>query len=237
MTLIGRFSVDCKCRLASTDDAFYCFIDVILSPFDSRSVRHVLFLIDVLRSGGPRSPIQFMQASEILRAGMVRRFTVLGTRYEVVQLSMAVHEKAIMWQRLRQMQEEDCTIPGTVISSNRGGVMVTIMNTRGFVPNSHIGPVADKESLMGTELQLKFLEVDEGAGKLLLSARRVRSADSLANYRVGDVVEGVVTKVTHFGAFLELADGISGLLHISQVSHDRVMNMEKLINVGDRMKV
>lgn len=178
-----------------------------------------------------------MQASEILRPGMVRRFTVLGTRNEVVQLSMAVQERAIMWQRLRQMQEEDCTIPGTVCSSNRGGVMVSIMNTRGFVPNSHIGPVADKESLMGTELQLKFLEVDERAGKLLLSARRVRSADSLANYRVGDVVEGVVTKVTHFGAFLELADGISGLLHISQVSHDRVMNMEKLINVGDRMKV
>jgi small subunit ribosomal protein S1 len=178
-----------------------------------------------------------VQAAEILRPGMVRDFTITHFKNEVVQLSMAVRERAIMWQRLRQMQDEDITVPGTVLSANRGGVMVRIFNANGFVPNSHLGPVSDKESLIGQEFQLKFLEVDEASEKLLLSARRVRSADSLASYRVGDVVEAVVTQVAPFGAFLELDDGISGLLHISQVSHDRVLDMEKLVNIGDRMKV
>jgi small subunit ribosomal protein S1 len=169
---------------------------------------------------------------------MVRDFTITYIKKEVVQLSMAVKERAIQWQRLRTMQEEDITVPGTVISANRGGVMVRVFNcSTGFVPNSHLGPVGDKENLIGNELQLKFLEVDERNDKLLLSARRVRSADSLASYRVGDVVEAVVTQVAPFGAFLELDDGISGLLHISQVSHDRVTDMEKLVNIGDRMKV
>lgn len=169
---------------------------------------------------------------------MVRDFTITHFKKEMVQLSMAVHERAIQWQRLRTMQEEDITVPGTVISANRGGVMVRVFNcSTGFVPNSHLGPVGDKESIIGNDLKLKFLEVDERNDKLLLSAKRVRSADSIASYRVGDVVEAVVTQVAPFGAFLELEDGISGLLHISQVSHDRVTDMEKLVNIGDRMKV
>jgi predicted RNA-binding protein with RPS1 domain len=177
------------------------------------------------------------QAAEVLRPGMVRDFTILGQRKEIIQLSMAVQERAIMWQRLRKMQEEDITMAGTVVSANRGGVMVQILNTRGFVPNSHLGMVADKENLMGQELQLKFLEVDEQTGKVLLSARRVQSVDSLTSYRVGDVVEAVVTRVMNFGAFLEVSPGVTGLLHISQVSHDRVTNMESLVQIGDRMKV
>jgi small subunit ribosomal protein S1 len=179
-----------------------------------------------------------LQAAEILRPGMVRDFTITHIKKEVVQLSMAVRERAIQWQRLRTMQEEDITIPGTVISANRGGVMVRVFNlSTGFVPNSHLGPVGDKDNMIGDQLQLKFLEVDERSDKLLLSARRVRSSDSLASYRVGDVVEAVVTQVAPFGAFLELDDGISGLLHISQISHDRVTDMEKIVNIGDRMKV
>ena len=136
---------------------------------------------------------------------MVRDFTITYIKKEVVQLSMAVRERAIQWQRLRTMQEEDITVPGTVVSSNRGGVMVALFNVSvGFVPNSHLGPVGDKENMIGNELQLKFLEVDEANDKLLLSARRVRSADSLQSYRVGDVVEAVGVS---FSKFVDPYDG------------------------------
>lgn len=97
--------------------------------------------------------------------------------------------------------------------------------------------VRDKENMMGEELPLKFMEVDEEGARIMFSCRRAQSEDRLASYKVGDVVEGVVANVTFYGAFLEIAPNVIGLLHISQISHDRITNIEKVLAVGDKLKV
>lgn len=179
------------------------------------------------------------QASEVVRPGMVRDFEVINDMKEEIVLSMARREHALVWRRLEQMQAEDITVRGTISSANLGGAVVEVLNVRGFIPNSHLSatPIQDKDELIGTEIDVKFLEVDPEGERLMMSARRVESADTFTNFKIGDVVEGVVASVVAYGCFVEVPNGgAAGLLHISQISHDRVSNIEDLIAVGDRLK-
>ena len=120
----------------------------------------------------------------------------------------------------------------------------------GFVPVSHLGSLgtqltfaegeeADEEArnaLIGKVIDVKFLEYDEGDGHMTLSARRAESADYETKFQIGQVVEGVVSKVLEFGLFVDVAGGGTGLLHVSQISHDRVQDLSTLMDVGDRIK-
>lgn len=93
------------------------------------------------------------------------------------------------WQRIRQMQDEDITIHGRVESINRGGVLVTVHNLRGFVPSSHLTQAAQGEGVLGQEVPLKFLEVDEERQRLVLSNKRAVSDTQMAGFQVGVVVD------------------------------------------------
>ena len=177
---------------------------------------------------------------------MVRRFTVLGhDKHELLQLSMAEEERIIMWRRLRTMQEHDVTVTAKIVAGNAGGALVEVLNNSGFVPISHLGVASnsgdpedmERTHLVGQNIEVKFLELDEDEGKLMMSARRAESADTLTNFKIGDVVEGIVSKVMEYGAFVDVNPGGTGLLHISQISHDRVGDLEDLLAVGDRLKV
>jgi small subunit ribosomal protein S1 len=182
-----------------------------------------------------------VQPGMVLRPGMVRDFIVLAEdkKNDAIQLSLAQFERDVLWHRMKVMQEEDITMTGTIVYANYGGVMVDVFGLRGFVPNSHISGFhsSDKEDMIGTELELKLLEVDEDDSMLMLSARRVETADTFINFKIGAVVEGVVSKVMEYGAFIEVPPSGTGLLHISQVSHDRVSNIDDILSVGDRLKV
>lgn len=72
---------------------------------------------------------------------------------------------------------------------------------------------------------------------MTLSARRSAHSSTLTAYGIGDVVEGTVSHVSPYGAFIAIDDDVTGLLHISQISHDRVADIDGLVAVGDRMKV
>jgi small subunit ribosomal protein S1 len=76
------------------------------------------------------------------------------------------------WERVRQLQKEDATVRSNVFATNRGGALVRIEGLRGFIPGSHISTREAKEDLVGQELPLKFLEVDEDRNRLVLSHRR-----------------------------------------------------------------
>ena len=94
----------------------------------------------------------------------------------------------------------------------------------------------DKEELVGLEIALKVLEVDEERARLVLSNRRAMTENSVQAFNIGDVVEGTVQSVKPYGAFVDIG-GVNGLLHISQISHDRIANVETVLQEGDRLKV
>ncbi|GIM04014.1 hypothetical protein Vretimale_8653 [Volvox reticuliferus] len=160
--------------------------------------------------------------------------------YGQVIVSLAAMEATTFWTRIRQLQEEDITVSVTVESVNKGGMLVKFGIYDGFIPVSQFGPsiTADNmESLVGYELQVKFLEVDEEAERLVFSHKRASSmvTNDVQGFKVGDVVAGVVQSVKPYGAFIDLG-GVTGLLHVSQLSHDRVLVLDKILAEGDKIR-
>merc|ERR1719163_2498158 len=91
------------------------------------------------------------------------------------------------------------------------------------------------EEFIGQKLQLKFLDVDREQSRLVVSHKKAIVADTIKELQVGAVVNGVVTAVKPYGAFVDVG-GMSGLLHISQISCDHISNVESVIPVGTQIK-
>lgn len=175
--------------------------------------------------------------SEVVGPGSVREFVVLGEARDLL-LSLKRFEAALAWQRLRQMMEEDISFAAKVVAVNRGGVMAEVENVRGFCPGSQLGfRVQSFEELLGKEINVKVTEVDEERGRLMLSSKAAAASERAAMYQIGEVVEGTVLSVKPYGAFVDIGGGASGLLHISQISHDRIASVEKVLSEGDKIKV
>lgn len=141
------------------------------------------------------------------------------------------------WDRCREQQSADEAVNSTVLSVNRGGLLVEVEHLRGFVPQSHIAVrVPNREDLVGQTIPVKFLEVDEEKNRLVMSNRLATDVVSGEGLGVGDVCSGVVQAVKPYGAFVDVG-GVSGLLHISQISHDRIVAVENVLAPGDELKV
>eukprot|EP00355_Strombidium_rassoulzadegani_P003894 CAMPEP_0168628376 /NCGR_PEP_ID=MMETSP0449_2-20121227/11811_1 /TAXON_ID=1082188 /ORGANISM="Strombidium rassoulzadegani, Strain ras09" /LENGTH=359 /DNA_ID=CAMNT_0008670791 /DNA_START=42 /DNA_END=1122 /DNA_ORIENTATION=- len=153
-----------------------------------------------------------------------------------ISLSLRQLELSVAWQRVRQLQEEDVTVMGKVLSLNRGGLLVNVEHIKGFVPTSQLSHRVNAENSLGKEIPLKFLEVDEERQRMVFSNRKATTEVPILEFKVGDVVEGVVESILPFGAFVNLGD-INGLLHISQISHELVNSVDKVLTPGDRLKV
>jgi small subunit ribosomal protein S1 len=124
-----------------------------------------------------------------------------------------------------------------VVGVNRGGLMVEVEGIKGFLPSSHLSArVANLEDLMGKTVRAKVLEADAEGGRLVMSNRRANEGEK-KTFNVGDVLLGTVQSVQPYGAFVDIPGGNSGLLHISQISNERVTDVASVLAVGDKIKV
>ncbi|NJL88152.1 MAG: 30S ribosomal protein S1 [Leptolyngbyaceae cyanobacterium SM1_1_3] len=201
-------------------------------------------LIDIGAKTAAFIPIQEMSinrvdyAEEVLKANETREFFILTDENEDGQLTLSIRRIEYMraWDRVRQLQTEDATVRSDVFATNRGGALVRIEGLRGFIPGSHISTRKPKEDLVGEELPLKFLEVDEERNRLVLSHRRALVERKMNRLEVGEVVIGTVRGLKPYGAFIDIG-GVSGLLHISEISHDHIDTPHSVFNVNDEIKV
>ncbi|KAJ9508471.1 hypothetical protein QJQ45_012004 [Haematococcus lacustris] len=180
---------------------------------------------------------------EVVRVGMEREFVVIEREDKFGQtvLSLATEEVTMFWHRMRQLSEEDVTVYVKVESANKGGLLVKYGPYDGFIPVSQFGSQVtpeSMESLVGYDLPVKFLEINEDTDRLVFSNKRASSmsAAGMQGYKIGDVVEGVVQSIKPYGAFVDLG-GITGLLHLTQISHQRIMSVDKILKEGDKLKV
>ncbi|KAG9457736.1 hypothetical protein H6P81_002244 [Aristolochia fimbriata] len=150
-------------------------------------------------------------------------------------LSLRSIQYELSWERCRQLQAEDAVVKGKVVSANKGGVVTIVEALRGFVPFSQIATKSTAEELLGKDLFLKFMEVDEENSRLILSNRKAVT-ESQAQLGIGSVVTGTVQSLKPYGAFIDIG-GTNGLLHISQISHDRVPDIGTVLQPGDTLKV
>ncbi len=176
--------------------------------------------------------------SDVLQPSETREFFIMSEENEDGQLALSIRriEYQRAWERVRQLQKEDATIYSEVFATNRGGALVRVEGLRGFIPGSHISARKIKEDLEGEFLPLKFLEVDEERNRLVLSHRRALVEKKMNRLEVGEVVIGSVKGIKPYGAFIDIG-GVSGLLHISEISHEHIETPHNVLNVNDQMKV
>jgi small subunit ribosomal protein S1 len=155
------------------------------------------------------------------------------------------------WEAARQLYESDETIELEVTGYNRGGLLVAFNGLQGFVPSSHLLGISsqlseeDRKAVMaqkiGQRLRLKVIEYDPTKGRVVFSERAALSGPGsrqqlLTRLAPGDVVEGVITNVCDFGAFVDLG-GLEGLIHVSEVSWGRVAHPRDVVACNQHLKV
>lgn len=140
-------------------------------------------------------------------------------------------EYAKAWENVLAMQTNDEVFDAQVIAVNRGGAICLVEGLRAFLPGSHLTGQLPTEDLIGQTLKLKFLEVSTENNKIVVSNRRAVVEQQMKDLSRGDVIQGVVKALKPYGAFVEVG-GMSGLLHISQISYDRIDDLEKVISPG-----
>ena len=107
---------------------------------------------------------------------------------------------------------------------------------KAFLPTSQLKDrIDDLETMVGQTLAAKVMEAEPEAGRLLMSAKRAN--ESKRAFAIGDVLVGTVQNVQPYGAFVDVVGGGSGLLHISQVSQERIVDLSKVLSIGDQIKV
>lgn len=169
--------------------------------------------------------------------GVRDEFVIIGENEsdDTLFLSLKSIQFGLAWERCRQLQAEDAVVKGKIVNANKGGVVAEVEGLKGFVPFSQISTKSTGEELLEKEIPLKFVEVDEEQSRLILSHRKA-VADSQGQLGIGSVVTGSVQSLKPYGAFIDIG-GISGLLHVSQISHDRITDISTVLQPGDILKV
>jgi 4-hydroxy-3-methylbut-2-enyl diphosphate reductase len=190
----------------------------------------------------------FSHPSEVVSPGDEVYCVVLSVDAEgegAVVLSKKRADLIRAWERVEEAFSQGKTIEGKVVDVVKGGVTVDI-GLRGFVPASQIAlrPVANLRSVLGQTLTMKILEVEKDRNNVVLSQRAVleeRLAEAKArvfqNVKVGDLVDGTVTRLTSFGAFVDIGDGVEGLLHVSDISWNRIGHPGQALKEGQKVRV
>lgn len=200
-------------------------------------------LVDIGAKASAYCPLQEMSMIRIdkpehaLTIGEDREFQIISREDANGQLKVSIRriEFARAWERVSQLQAEDVTIHAEVVSVNRGGCLVMVEGLRAFLPGSHLSVRTPREDMVGVELPLKFLEVDTDKNRLVVSHRRAVVEKQMSNLVSGEVVSGVVRGIKPYGAFIDIG-GVSGLLHVSQISHDHVSDIGAVVKDGSEIK-
>jgi len=180
---------------------------------------------------------QSSEISDLVDIGAEMEFQIISEEDENGQLLVSVKriQYKAAWERVVARQADDDVFEAEVIAVNRGGAICSVEGLRAFLPGSHLTGVMPTEEIIGTIVPLKFLEVDQENNKLVVSNRRAVVEQQMADLSRGDIINGMVKALKPYGAFVEVG-GMSGLLHISQISYDRIDDLEKVFQPGQQVK-
>ncbi|MEG2353940.1 MAG: 30S ribosomal protein S1 [Clostridium sp.] len=149
------------------------------------------------------------------------------------------------WKELEEIFKLDESFNIVVKEVVKGGVISELKGERAFIPASQLSVrfVKELEQFVGKELTVKIIEFDREKRKIVLSRREVEAKElelkrdeALSNINKGDTKQGVVTRLAKFGAFVDLG-GVDGLIHISELSWNKVKEVSEIVSVGDLVDV
>ena len=155
-------------------------------------------------------------------------------------------EEKISWEELQQLMDENTALSVQIKGVVNAGVIAYVQGVRGFIPASQLSTsyVEDLNEWLNKTIDVKIITVDPEQKRLVLSGRAAQQEKDAAEkaaqieaISVGDIFEGTVEKITTYGAFIRLENGLSGLVHISQMSTKRIKTPNDIMAVGDAVKV
>jgi len=250
-------NVDLKTLLADKDWLKIPKVaDVVKGTVISISKNEIRVDINGYKTGVVRGREIFAEAGEYvdLKPGDEVEATVIEMENELgeVELSFRYAGQQRAWDTLRKMIDTGEVIPAKIIEANKGGLLVRVNHVNGFLPVSQLSPdnyprvsggdkikILEKlKSFVGTSMNVKIIDVNEREEKLIVSEKAVweeAQKGVLDKYKIGDVVEGVITAIADFGVFVKF-DNLEGLVHISEIAWQRIDHPRDLVKVGETVK-
>jgi small subunit ribosomal protein S1 len=171
-----------------------------------------------------------------------------------VVLSLRRAQEQMSWENVEKMQEEDKVYESKIVGFNKGGLIAMVAGLRGFIPSSQISGVRRAQAvgdtpeqrwqkMVGEPIAVRIIEVDRDRRRLILSERAASSESRqsikervIEELELGNVYDGRVTSLSDFGAFVNI-NGADGLVHLSELSWDRVQHPREVLEVGQEVKV
>lgn len=199
----------------------------------------------------------FFESSEYanLKPGDEVEATVIDLENEngEMELSFRIAGQQRVWDNMKKWMSQGVTLKSKVLSANKGGLIMQVGAVSGFMPVSQLNPdhyprisggdknrIFEKlQELVGQELEVKVIDADEREEKLIVSEKAVwedAQKAVLEAYKVGDIVEGEVSAITSFGAFIRFGEGLEGLVHISEIAWQRIDHPKDILKVGQKVK-
>lgn len=183
-----------------------------------------------------------VQVGDVVEATVVRMDDGQGN----ILLSKKQANQVLAWDRLNCYMEENKSFSVKIAGVTNGGAICYVEGIRGFIPASQLSMdyVEDVNAWLGKTVKVRIITADKNQEKLVLSAKVLlkeeaaqEQAHKIAMIIPGSVLEGTVESLTAYGAFVNLGDGLSGLIHISQISLKRIRKPSEVLSVGQNVKV
>ena len=163
-----------------------------------------------------------------------------------IRLSKKEANEVLAWEKLNEYKEEETILSVKIAGIVPSGVVAYVEGIRGFIPASQLALsyVEATEEWLGKTVDVRVIDVDEAKKKLVLSAKVIlkEKEQEEHNHQIamlvpGSILEGTVENLMPYGAFIDLGDGISGLVHISQISQKRIGKPSEVLKEGQKVKV
>lgn len=183
-----------------------------------------------------------VKVGDVIEATVIRMDDGQGN----ILLSKKEANEVLSWDVLEQMKEEKTDVTVKVSEAVNGGAVAYVEGIRGFIPASQLdlNYVEEPADYVGKTLKVRVITVDQEREKLVLSAKEILKEQQkeehdhkVAMIVPGTILEGTVESLQTYGAFIDLKDGLSGLVHISQICQKRIKKPSEVLKVGDKVKV
>ncbi len=187
------------------------------------------------------APVETM---EDYAAELEASYKTLNQRH--IQIAEEESGDGAKWAQFAQMMEDRTVVKVKISEAVKGGVVTSLEEVRAFIPASQLSTeyVEKLEDWQGKYVEAIIITVDPEKKRLVLSGREVEKEkkdalkkERMAQFKAGDIVEGTVDSIKPYGAFIKLDDGVDGLLHISQISTQRIKHPSAVLTEGQTVKV
>ena len=170
-----------------------------------------------------------------------------------VEMSLKQASLEMVWEELERKLEEKEIITTRVLEANKGGLMLKINSVLGFLPASQLSSEnyprvgdGDKNKILSLLMQMvnkdvkvRIIGLDKNEGKLVVSEKATKTEEEkekVSKLQVGDIVDGEISGIVDFGAFVKFSNNLEGLVHISELAWKLIDDPRKLFNVGQKVQ-